>query len=264
MYEGDSSIARQDAYLNNGDAHSLIVSRVAAAYKSTAEATGDSSRGPDRYTIDSLAQDFVTKADYSEKNNAYYFAPPFSTTLVTPAAYNFILNCMSNHTAEEPNGYLNGEMFKQFFGVEGDSPDNFKWLPGQGRIPENWYRRTSTNHYNAAKVFTDVIPTFLAYPDAFRLGGNTNGVNTYAGVSLTDFTGGAYNLSNLLSFENNKPDGSYAACFFASAVQQGIPGFANLPLAQLSPITDLLNNFIKPIIPEGFDCPEADKFDQTL
>jgi len=42
---------------------------------------------------------------------------------------------MSNHSAEEPSGYLNGDMFKQFFAVTGDYP-NFTWLPGQERIPE--------------------------------------------------------------------------------------------------------------------------------
>lgn len=45
---------------------------------------------------------------------------------------------MSNHSAAEPNGYLDGSIFKTFFAVSGDYP-NFVWHPGQERIPDNWY-----------------------------------------------------------------------------------------------------------------------------
>ena len=131
MYEGDSSIGRQDAYINNGDAHSLDPARFASAYSVGVD------DGSDRYTLDKFSQNFETKAAESESTNPYYFAAPFSTTLVAPAAYNFVINFMSNHTAEEPSGYLNGDIFKQFFAVTGDYP-NFTWLPGQERIPDNW------------------------------------------------------------------------------------------------------------------------------
>lgn len=132
VYEGDSSIGRNDAYLNNGDAHSLNVDRFAETY---AIAVND---GSDRYTLDKFVQDFQKKADESESTNPYYFAAPFSTTLVSPAAYNFVINFMSNHSAEEPGGYLDGEMFKTFFAVTGDYP-NFTWNRGQERIPDNWF-----------------------------------------------------------------------------------------------------------------------------
>lgn len=132
VYEGDSSIGRKDAYINNGDAHSLDVTRFASAYN-----VGQSD-GSDRYTLDKFAQNFVTKAQESISTNPYYFAAPFSTTLVSPAAYNFVINFMSNHTANEPNGYLDGAMFKEWFAVTGNSPDAFTWLPGQEKIPDNW------------------------------------------------------------------------------------------------------------------------------
>lgn len=44
----------------------------------------------------------------SIENNPYYFSSQFAGLLVAPAAYNFVINFMSNHTAEEPSGYLNG------------------------------------------------------------------------------------------------------------------------------------------------------------
>jgi len=84
----------------------------------------------DRFRIDGAENQYD-----SVRNNPYYFSPIFAGTLVAPAAYNFVINFMSNHSAEEPSGYLNGDMFKQFFAVTGDYP-NFTWLPGQERIPE--------------------------------------------------------------------------------------------------------------------------------
>lgn len=249
VYEGDSSIGRRDAYLNNGDAHSLDVERFASAYALNKN---------NRYTLDLFAQNFASKAQESISTNPYYFAAPFSTTLVSPAAYNFVINFMSNHSAEEPNGYLDGEMFKTWFAVTGDYP-NFTWLPGQERIPDNWYKRTTTNEYNAVNVFMDLGVNFLAYPDSLRLGGNTNGVNTYAGVDLADLTGGLYNLTHLVD-----QSGQGGACFFAQLAQAIIPDSAATVLGELSPILNLVNKFIKPIIPAGLDCPTIDKYDQTL
>lgn len=86
-YEGDTSIGRNDAYLNDGDAHSLNVTRFAFAY-----ATG---MDDDRYTLDKFRQDIQTNQERSVQNNPYYFAPPFSTTAVVPAAYNLVINHVS-------------------------------------------------------------------------------------------------------------------------------------------------------------------------
>jgi len=72
-------------------------------------------------------------------NNPYYFTGAFSTVVVVPAAYNFVINLMSNHSADQPSGYLDGYNFKSFFGVAGDYPD-LEWLPGQERVPENWVK----------------------------------------------------------------------------------------------------------------------------
>lgn len=134
-YEGDSSIGRCDAYINNGDAHSLSVQRYALAY-----ATG---QPEDRYTFDKFAQEFTKNTYRSVMQNPYYFTGLFSTTLVSPAAYNFVIAFMSNHTEAEPGGYLDGSIFKEFFGVSGSSPKAFKWNKGQERAP------TVSNPYNS-------------------------------------------------------------------------------------------------------------------
>lgn len=91
----------------------------------------------DRYTLHGFASDFLQKGRQSISENPYFFSGPFAGVVVAPAAYFFVINLMSNHSAEEPSGYLNGDMFKEFFAVEGEYP-SFKWNPGQERIPENW------------------------------------------------------------------------------------------------------------------------------
>lgn len=126
-YEGDTSISRCDAYTNNGDAHSLSPTRFAYAYY---EGLQD-----DRLDMDKFARAFAKNTFRSIGQNPNYFAPLFSTTLVSPAAYNFVIAMMSNHTADQPDGYLNEDMFKTFFAVSGTYP-NYKWNPGQDRIPD--------------------------------------------------------------------------------------------------------------------------------
>lgn len=252
VYEGDASIARNDAYINNGDAHSLNVDRFASAY---ALGVND---GSDRYTLDKIAQNFASKTEESIQNNPYYFAAPFAGTVVAPAAYNFVINFMSNHSAEEPSGYLNGEMFKQFFAVNGTYP-NFNWLPGQERIPDNWYRRPSAQQYTSQEAVTDLAIQWAAYPDSFRMGGNVNGVNTYEGVDLADFTGGAMHTQDLFDTSGN----SKAMCFYAQLIQSAIPDSANVAVAELAAINSLISEHITPVT-NGLDCPVIDKFDQTL
>ena len=213
------------------------------------------------YLIDEQAQDFRNKGQQSIETNPMFFSAPFSGVLVAPAAYMFVINLMSNHSAAEPSGWLDGEMFKTFFAVEGEYP-NFKWLPGQERIPENWYRRPSTQMYDAANVNSDVAVQYGAYPDSFRLGGNMNGVNSYAGVDLSDLTGGVFNMEGL--FDVNNP---MAGCFMAQFVQALIPDAAGGLLGALSPVTKAVRSLISTnILPFAADlnCPTVAKFDQTL
>jgi hypothetical protein len=62
-------------------------------------------------------------SDYNTRwsilNNPYYFSGPFSG-LVAPAAHNFVINFMSNHSAETPGGTLDRETLKSFFAISGE------------------------------------------------------------------------------------------------------------------------------------------------
>ena len=104
-YEGDASIGRNDAYTNHGDAHSLNITKFERVY-----AVGGNDQSVDgraqRYTLDKFRARFQEVQEESIANNPYFFTGVFSTVVVVPAAYNFVINLMSNHSLEEPSGYL--------------------------------------------------------------------------------------------------------------------------------------------------------------
>jgi hypothetical protein len=99
-----------------------------------------------------LLVDYVTR--WSIANNPYYFSGAFSG-LVAPAAHNFVINFMSNHSAEKPSGTLTREVLKSFFAVTGE-PGSFVHNRGQERIPDNWYKRPFANALNIPEVLADV------------------------------------------------------------------------------------------------------------
>lgn len=142
--------------------------------------------------------------------------------------------------------------------MTGTYPD-YQWQKGQEKIPENWYRRPSATPYDVAHGLGDLGVQYLARPESFRIGGNTNGVNTYTGVDLSDLTGGVYNGTNLFGLDGSP----HMACFVGQVIQEFIPDFANRGLNLLSPVTDLVNKFVTPIT-GSLDCPSLDKYDQTL
>ncbi|KAF7193697.1 Dothistromin biosynthesis peroxidase dotB [Pseudocercospora fuligena] len=253
-YEGDTSIGRCDAYINGGDAHSLSTTRFATAY---ASGTGNPSGNPKsmRYTLDTMSRLAAKNTIRSISTNPYYFAPLFSTTLVAPAAYNFVINFMSNHSSAVPGGYLDGAQFKTFFGISGNYP-NFVWNKGQERIPDNWYKRPVAVQYNAVDVFGDLIPEFAAYPATFRFGGNTNGVNTYTGVDIANLTGGAYNAQTLFQ-------GNNFGCFFLQTEQQAIPLQLQGGVNDVAKATALVLKYLTPLSAK-LGCPALSKYDNSV
>ena len=104
-YEGDGSIGRNDAWLNNGDAHSLNIEKFETVYAVGGNDTSEEGFNQ-RFTIDAFRGRYQEVQEHSIATNPYYFTGAFSTVVVVPTAYNFVINYMSNHSAEEPNGYL--------------------------------------------------------------------------------------------------------------------------------------------------------------
>ena len=243
-YEGDSSVTRQDAYLNHGDDASLILSRFEKFYNSA-----------ESFTLANLRGQLAMNQQYSIANNPNYFSGQFSGVLVVPAAHNFIINFFSNHSAEQPNGYLDRNMLKQFFGVSGQ-PGSFVVHQGAERIPENWYRRPLSNPYDLAAAIGDVATGYQEDPSTFKLGGNTNGVNSFVGVDVGNLTGGVFNAQNL--FEGNN-----LGCFVLLAQQEDFPDILKGLEGDLSVITDLLAQYFTPLLTK-LECPKLEKYNQGL
>jgi len=161
---------------------------------------------------------------------------------------------MSNHSAERPNGFLTREVLKDFFAISG--PDNgLVWNPGKERIPDNWYRRPSSNPYDAARAGADVAILATRYPSVVRVGGNTGTVNSFVGANLGDITGGVYNAQNLL-------EGNNALCFAFQAAQQGIPDALRGIVSIIGPIVNLANSLINPVT-NALNCPALTTFNQS-
>lgn len=239
-------MTRADAYLNNGDAHSLVLSRFVSAYAM------HNDQG--LYTMDLFAQNYLAKVKESIATNPYAFWAPFSG-VVAPVAYNFVIAFMSNHTAENTNGYIDGEIFKQFFGIVGDYP-NFQWMKGQERIPENWYRRPYAEGYSVAGVFGDLGVQFAAYPDSAKLGGNLGQVNTFTGIDPGNLTGGVFNSANLLQ-------GNNLGCFAFQSIESNLPNILDLPIAKAHALTNLIDTFLAPVV-GNLSCPPLATFKQGV
>lgn len=191
----------------------------------------------------------------SINNNPYYFNAPFSGVVVVPAAHNFIINLMSNHSAAEPNGYLDGEQLKTFFGISGQ-PGSFVWNKGQEQIPQNWYRRPSANPYDVAAVFADLGAQYAQYPETFKLGGNTGTTNSFTGVDVGNLTGGAYNAQTLMQ-------GNNLGCFAFQALQVGLPDALHGVVANVAASVNLLNQYINPITTK-LNCTPLQTYNQGL
>ncbi|CAI6290656.1 unnamed protein product [Periconia digitata] len=243
-YESDASIVRSDAYLNNGDAFSVQLPLVEDLLAKAVD---------NEFTLDILRTHNKERHDFSVANNPYFFQAPFAG-LVPPIAHHFVVNLMSNHSAERPNGFLTTEVFKSFFAISGQ-PGNLVWNPGKERIPENWYRRPSSNPYDAARAAADVAILATRYPSVVRVGGNTGTVNSFTGVNLGDITGGVYNAQTLL-------EGNNALCFAFQAAQQGIPSVLSGLLSNLGPIIALVGQFVNPVT-SALNCPALNTFNQS-
>jgi len=208
----------------------------------------------DEYTLDDVAaqSDYVTR--WSIENNPQYFAGPFSG-LVAPAAHDFVINFMSNHSAENPGGFLSRDVLKQFFSVTGE-PGNFVHTRGQERIPENWYRRPTGNAMTIPQTIADININNAMYPGIIRFGGNTGEVNSFAGVDVTDLTGGVFNGADLT-------DPNKASCFLLQASLAGMPDVANPLLGATGTLIGWATEQLGPLSKQ-FGCPQIKSFNNQL
>nr|XP_018904122.1 PREDICTED: aromatic peroxygenase-like [Bemisia tabaci] len=153
------------------------------------------------YDLTTLTPFRAQRNKESRQTNPYFFLAPVSGVVVQPAAYAFIYRFMANHSAEYPEGLLELEVLKSFFGVSGER-GNFSYKPGHEEIPANWYRRAVGDEYGQVFFLKDLLEAALQYPEFLSIGGNTGAVNTFTGVDLTDLTGGLLNIRTLFEGDN--------------------------------------------------------------
>jgi len=108
---------------------------------------------------------------------------------------------MGNKTEEYPQGVLNGDILKTFYGITGED-GNFKYNRGHERIPDNWYTRNADDAYSILYLSVDDLEMVLQHPDLDSVGGNTGTVDTFTGVDIANLTGGVLNTATLLEDNN--------------------------------------------------------------
>ncbi|CAE6528457.1 unnamed protein product [Rhizoctonia solani] len=247
-YEGDSSPTRWDAYMNNGDASTINPAYFKQLYNLLPESDPNAN-----FNRDVIVKNRVMRFNTSLSKNPNFFYGPFSGLIASPAAHIFITRLMSNHSAEAPDGILNHETLKSFFGVSGSSA-NLTYQNGYERIPENWYRRPTD--YILPSFDLDLVGMGLEHPEFLSIGGNTGKVNSFAGVDLGEITGGVYNSAKLL-------EGNNLVCFAFQAAQQAIPDVLKGILGDLTTALRLWTTQVTPIL-SGLGCPELTKYDKSV
>ncbi|KAJ4403468.1 hypothetical protein N0V91_006520 [Didymella pomorum] len=197
----------------------------------------------------------LERVRHSIATNGHYFAGPVTFFALNPATYQFTYRFFANHTAENPEGYLDEQTLMTFEGVTKENGE-YKWSPGRERIPENWYKRFIGDEYTIAAFTAEAVSIELANPELIRLGGNTGEPNTFTGVNVDDLTGNVFNAETLL-------EGNNIMCLAFTAAQEVSPDILGGLVGNILVAVQKLTNVLEPIF-AALNCPEITKYDATL
>ncbi|CAE6341243.1 unnamed protein product [Rhizoctonia solani] len=249
-FEGDGSPTRSDLYLNNGDASTMNLEYFKQLYDMKPE--GDPNAN---FDYDTIVANRAKRFRTSVSENPHFFYGPITGLFLSPGAHGFIPRLMSNHSTDAPEGVLNHDTLKSFFGVTGNSA-NLTYRRGYERIPDNWYRRPTD--YTLVHYSLDIVNAGLKHPEFLAAGGNTGKVNSFAGVNLGNITGGVYNSANLL-------EGNNLICFTFQVVLNVTPDILRGALVGeiFGNVLGLLSKTFTPIL-SGLGCPELIKYDASV
>ena len=122
----------------------------------------------------------------SVSQNPYFFHGPVGF-VVPPGTSALIVRLFSNKSATYPEGFLDRNTLKSFYAMTG--PDNsLIYTPGAERIPTNWYKRAPDDLYGGVNLAFDFKTIAQQNPSLLAFGGNTGTVNSFTGLSATNFT----------------------------------------------------------------------------
>ncbi|KAF4970914.1 hypothetical protein FZEAL_9950 [Fusarium zealandicum] len=229
IIEGDSSLTRADLY-TTGDASTMVLEQFQSFYDMASE--------DGTYDLDTFSERAKTRFHETIATNPNFYYGPFTGMIARNAGYMFALRLLSNHTAGSTEDIMNKETLRSFFAVQ---VENGKLVYNRGweRIPENWYRRSAD--YGLLGLNLDLLALVAKYPELASIGGNLGAVNSYAGVDISDVTGGVLNLAKLL-------EGNNMLCFVFEVVKTAAPNslsnLFSLIAAPLELLTDTLGSAI--------------------
>ncbi|KAF2640688.1 hypothetical protein P280DRAFT_507320 [Massarina eburnea CBS 473.64] len=152
------------------------------------------------YNIKVLADHRYQRLNDSVTNDPMFFLQPFGGLFLNGNKYALIHRMFANHSVEHPMGRLDRKTLMSFFGVEEDGQNKLKYTRGGERIPDIWYRRPLDSLYDLKMSNDDLLEMASYHPaliDKFGIGGNTQGVNTYQNVSVSDLSGGTHTIESL-------------------------------------------------------------------
>ncbi|CZT40559.1 uncharacterized protein RSE6_00236 [Rhynchosporium secalis] len=66
-----------------------------------------------------------------------------------------MLGLMANNSAEDSEGYLEGEVLKSFFSIAGEE-GTFQYTKGHEKIPDDYFKRAIGDKYSPGMFRTDI------------------------------------------------------------------------------------------------------------
>ncbi|RGP65270.1 hypothetical protein FLONG3_9300 [Fusarium longipes] len=204
IIEGDSSNTRPDLYVT-GDASTMSMELFQSFY--------DMASDEGTYDFDTFAKRAKIRFDETVSTNPNFYYGPFTGMIARNAGYFFACRLLSNHTAGSTEDIMDRATLRSFFAVQ-EEGNKLTYKRGWERIPTNWYRRSVD--YGLIDLNLDVISLITKYPELGSIGGNIGEVNSYAGVDISDITGGVLNLTKLL-------EGNNLLCFVFEVVKTASP-----------------------------------------
>ncbi|KAF5260949.1 hypothetical protein FOXYS1_8378 [Fusarium oxysporum] len=204
IIEGDSSNTRDDLYVT-GDASTMDMNLFQSLYDMASE--------EGTYDFDAFAKRAKIRFHETVATNPNFYYGPFTGMIARNAGYFFACRLLSNHTVGSTEDIMDRETLKSFFAVH-EKDGKLVYKRGWERIPENWYRRSID--YGLISLNLDLLNLITKYPELGSIGGNMGKVNSYAGVDVSNVTGGVLNLTKLL-------EGNNLLCFVFEVVKTVAP-----------------------------------------
>lgn len=240
-YETDSSPLKSDLnqYGSNGR---LIMSQFKSLYNRQPNAATAN------YNLEVLRDFRGERFKESVAKNPYFAYLPFGGIEVSQAAFTFIYRFMSNKSAENPEGVLNKNVLKSFMSIQGPET-NLQWVPGNEKIPDNWYKRNPADEYTIPYFEADILYFAQTQPEILTVGCNQGRVNSYNSIDVKTLTNGAYTAQQVAQSP---------ICFASAFAKVELPLITGLSSTALAPLNSALDTITK-----GKNCAAIGSVNQT-